>query len=197
MSTVCRRCVQFRRECVQFSSECVHFSGKCVQSAFECVQSRLTMPPSRQPQRGGSWAVLAWRSGGVSARRRSVMALASGGDARARGVHRVGVEVFSFCPNVFTLRAKVFSFRRFPPRMCSLSRPMCSVGAVSAWRSGGVTVRRRSGIALAWGNTESLQAKVIRHASRDSASPSHPNAVTDDRLSIPKAGGIAWRHRQS
>ena len=54
------------------------------------------------------------------------MALASGDDARAKGVHRVGVDVFSFRPNVFTFRANVFSFRRFSPPMCSLSGSMCS-----------------------------------------------------------------------
>ncbi len=39
------------------------------------------------------------------------MALASGDDARARGVHGVRGDVFSFRPNVFTFRANVFSFR--------------------------------------------------------------------------------------
>lgn len=55
-----------------------------------------------------------------SARRWSTIAVASGNDARAGGVHRVGVEVFSFCPNVFTFRANAFSFRLFPPQMCSV-----------------------------------------------------------------------------
>ncbi len=109
--SVCRRCVQFPRQCVQFSPECVHFSGSCVQPAPECVQLGFTTPPSRQPQRGGFWSVLRWRLDGVSARRRSTMALASGDDARARGVHRVRGDVFSFRPNVFTFRANVFSFR--------------------------------------------------------------------------------------
>ena len=39
------------------------------------------------------------------------MALASGDDARARGVHRVRGDVFSFGSNVFTIRADVFIFR--------------------------------------------------------------------------------------
>lgn len=65
VSAVCGRCVLFRRQCVQFSPECVHFSGKCVQSAAECVQSGLTTPPSRQAQRGGSWAVSRLRPDGV------------------------------------------------------------------------------------------------------------------------------------
>ncbi len=39
------------------------------------------------------------------------MALASGDDARARGVHGVRGDVFSFGPNVFTFRVNVFSFR--------------------------------------------------------------------------------------
>ena len=77
--------------------------------------------------------VLAWGSGGASERRRSTKALASGDDARARGVHRIGVDVFSFRPNVF-------SFRPFPPPMCSLSRPMCSVGVDDAF---GLARRRR------------------------------------------------------
>ena len=90
------------------------------------------------------------------------MALASDNDVRSRGVHAVGVEVFSFCPNVFTLRANVFSFRPFPPPMCSLFGAMCSVGdydafarAAPAWRFEGgfgveirrVSARRRAGVA--------------------------------------------------
>ena len=125
----------------------------------------------------------------VSVRRWSTKALASGDDVRVRGVHGVGGEVFSFCPEVFSFRANVFSFCRFPPPMCSISRPMCSVGvddssarAAPARRFVGgfgvkirrVSARRRSATDSAWGNTESLQTEVIRSPPRDYASPSHP-----------------------
>ena len=76
------------------------------------------------------------------------MALASGADVRARGVHLVGVEVFSFCPNVFTLRANVFSFRRFPPPMCSLSKPMCSVGVDDSFARAAPARRFRGGFGV-------------------------------------------------
>ena len=146
VSSVCRRCVQFPRQCVPFSGKCVPFSGKCVQSASECVQSGLTTRSLRRPRRRGSWAVSRWRLDGVSARRRLTMALASGDGAGARGVHRVGGDVFSFCPNVFTLRANVFSFRLFPPPMCSLFRPMCSVGVDDALARAAPARRFRGGI---------------------------------------------------
>ena len=66
-----RRCVQFSPECVHFSGQCVQFPPlfrlRCVHFPGRCVQSELTTPPHRRPQRGGSWAVLASRSGDLSA----------------------------------------------------------------------------------------------------------------------------------
>jgi hypothetical protein len=69
------------------------------------------------------------------------MVLASGDDARARGVHRVGVEVFNSCPNVF-------SFRRFPRPMCSLFGPMCSVEVDDASARAAKARRRQCGFGV-------------------------------------------------
>ena len=120
VSTVCRRCVQFPRQCVQFSPECVHFSDKCVQSVSGCVQSGLTTRSTRWPRRGGSRAVLERGSDGGLSPQSVGDGFGVGGRRESKGVHRVGVEVFSFCPNVFTFRANVFSFRRLPPRCVHL-----------------------------------------------------------------------------